>query len=155
MTFVAASGKTSASCGSRSPHARRYVRTAEIIDFGATRHRHGAKVSCPPSVRGTVARIYRPARSAVQAGRANTKLWVLELEPATAPEIEPLMGWTSSSDTEQQVRLTFPSREQAVAFAERRGWAYTVSQPREPKIKLKSYADNFRWRPTMRKHAAW
>src|SRR3546814_10340355 len=81
----------------------------------------------------------------MQAGQARTKKWVLEFEPRWATEIEPLMGWTSSRDTLQQVKLTFPSKERAVAFAERRGWPYTVIEPHEPRNRPKSYADNFRW----------
>lgn len=90
------------------------------------------------------ARIYRPAPSVMQSGRATAKSWVLEFEPMFAPTIDPLMGWTGSRDALQQVRLTFPTKEQAIAFAERQGWAYTVSEPRPPKIRPKSYADNFR-----------
>ena len=81
----------------------------------------------------------------MQAGRARTKKWVLEFEPRYATEIEPLMGWTSSRDTLQQVKLTFPSKERALAFAERQGWPCTVTEPHESKIRPKSYADNFRW----------
>ena len=95
-----------------------------------------------------VARIYQPARSVMQAGRANVKRWTLEFEPQSAPFIEPLMGWTGSRDTLQQVRLTFPTQEQAVAFAERQGWAYSVSEPHQHRIRPKSYADNFRTRPS-------
>lgn len=85
--------------------------------------------------------IYRPARSAVQSGRANTKRWVLEFEPTSQPVIEPLMGWLSSTDTQKQVRLMFPSRESAVAFAARHGWSYTVHEPRERTMRPKSYAE--------------
>jgi len=98
----------------------------------------------PAWMREAVARIYRPTRSVMQAGRANTKRWVLEFEPRSAPFIEPLMGWTGSADTLQQVRLTFASKERAIAFAERQGWSYAVSEPQESRIQPKSYADNFR-----------
>jgi hypothetical protein len=87
--------------------------------------------------------IYRPAGSAVQSGRANTKRWVLEFEPTSPPEIEPLMGWLSSTDTQKHVRLTFPTRESAVAFADRHGWDYTVNEPRERTVRPKSYAEQF------------
>ena len=53
------------------------------------------------------ARIYQPARNAMQSGTANTKGWVLEFAPASAREVDPLMGWTSSSDTDTQVTLRF------------------------------------------------
>jgi hypothetical protein len=95
----------------------------------------------------------------MQAGRARTKKWVLEFEPRWATGIEPLMGWTSSRDTLQQVKLIFPNKERAVAFAERRGWPYTVIEPHEPRIRPKSYADKCRWQyppaaPTVEKGQA-
>ena len=88
--------------------------------------------------------IYRPAKTAMQSGLGNTKEWVLEFDP-TAPEaIDPLMGWTGSADTKGQVRLRFASKDEAVAFAKKHGHEYRVSEPREARLRPKSYADNFR-----------
>lgn len=81
----------------------------------------------------------------MQSGTANTKAWVLEAEPETPRSNEPLMGWTSSSDTGQQVRMTFDSKDAAIAFAIKQGWAYTVREPKPRKPIRKSYADNFRF----------
>lgn len=92
-------------------------------------------------------RIYRPARNPMQSGRANTKNWLIEFEPQTPPFIDPLMGWTGSKDTLQQVRLKFATREQAIAFAKKQGRDYSISEPHELKVRPKSYADNFLWRP--------
>ena len=75
-------------------------------------------------------RIFQPSRSAVQGGRADTRDWILEFERRSAPFIDPLMGWTGSRDTLRQVRLKFPTREQAIAFAEGQGWAYSVGAPK-------------------------
>src|SRR5476651_2171764 len=72
------------------------------------------------------ARIYQPARNAMQSGRARTKLWLLEFEPHSAREIDPLMGWTSSSDMLQQVQLEFDTPDEAVAYAVKHGIAYQV-----------------------------
>jgi len=91
------------------------------------------------------AKIYRPARSAMQSGRAKSKDWVLEYEPERPRAVEPLMGYTASSDMRQQVRLRFSSREEAVAYAKRNGIAYRVMQPRERIPKRMSYAENFRF----------
>ncbi|UDL95089.1 MULTISPECIES: ETC complex I subunit [Lichenihabitans] len=91
------------------------------------------------------ARIFRPGRGATQSGRARTKAWVLDYEPAVAREIEPLMGWTSSSDMNSQVRLTFATKEEAIAFAEKRGIAYRVEEPAPtPERRGLSYSDNFK-----------
>ena len=68
-----------------------------------------------------VARIYQPARTATQSGRAKTRRWLLELEPTARREADPLCGWLGSDDTDQQVQLWFPSKEAAVAYARRRG----------------------------------
>ena len=94
-------------------------------------------------------RIYRPAKTAMQSGTAKTRSWVLEYEPATAREPDPLMGWASADDTLNEVRLSFESLEDAVAFAKKRGLDYTVIPPKQSTIRPKSYADNFRYdRPT-------
>lgn len=92
-----------------------------------------------------VARIFRPAKSAMQSGLANTKLWVLEFEPEPSQGVEPLMGWTSSTDMKSQVRLEFDTKDEAVAYAERNGLAYSVAEPHVRKHQAKSYADNFRF----------
>lgn len=90
------------------------------------------------------ARIYKPAKSAMQAGRANMKEWVLEfVNPGARRGTDPLMGWTSIDDTSGQVRLTFDTREQAIAYAEREGLNFIVEEPRERRRLIKSYADNF------------
>ncbi|MFN7053974.1 ETC complex I subunit [Hyphomonas sp.] len=90
------------------------------------------------------ARIYRPAKSAMQSGRGNTRAWVLELvNPGARRSSDPLMGWSGIDDTSGQVRLSFETREQAIAYAEREGLNFTVEEPRERKRLVKSYADNF------------
>ncbi len=91
------------------------------------------------------ARIYRPAKTAMQSGKANTLKWLLEFEPAGARSLDRLMGWSGSPDTAQQVRLWFDSCEAAVAFAEQRGLDYQLIEPHEPRLKIRTYADNFRY----------
>jgi hypothetical protein len=91
----------------------------------------------------TTARIYKPARTAMQAGTANSRAWLLEFDEDVPKEVEPLMGWTSSADTRQQVRLRFDTKEEAIAFCEHRGIAYRVSEPKEPKRRTIAYADTF------------
>ena len=92
-----------------------------------------------------VARIYKPARTAMQSGPARTNDWVLEHEIEAPREIDPLMGWTSSRDMKQQLRLSFDSKDEAVAYAERNGIPYRVMEPKPRKAVRKSYSDNFRF----------
>ena len=92
-----------------------------------------------------VARIFKPAKTAMQSGLARTKDWVLEHEPASPREIDPLMGWTASRDMAQQGRLTFDTKEEAIAYAERNGLAYAVQEPTPRKSIRKSYSDNFKF----------
>jgi len=87
------------------------------------------------------ARIYQPAKTAMQSGRNKTRKWVLEFEP-TAKKIDPLMGWTSG-DTANQVRMRFDTKEAAVAFAEKHGLDYRVHEPHVRRTKPKSYASKF------------
>jgi len=91
------------------------------------------------------ARIYRPAKTAMQSGLAKTGKWLLEYEPATRREPDPLMGWASAGDTLNEVRLRFATLEEAVAFAKKHELDYVVIEPQERVIKPKSYADNFRY----------
>ena len=92
-----------------------------------------------------LARIYRPARTAMQSGKALTKRWVLEFEPETPRELDPLMGWTSSNDMRSQVVMEFDSREEAIAFATKRGIPHQVFEPQPDRTRPKSYSDNFRF----------
>ncbi len=89
------------------------------------------------------ARIYLPARNAMQSGRSKDK-WILEYEPESPRRIEPLMGWTSSTDMKAQVKLRFDSKEEAIAYATRNGVAYRVEEPKPAQRKILSYSDNFR-----------
>jgi len=87
-------------------------------------------------------RIFKPAKTAMQSGVGKTKEWLLESEPA--PKfVDPLMGWTGSRDTMQQVQLWFPTLDEAKAHAEKSGWQYTVEMPQSRAIRPKAYADNF------------
>jgi hypothetical protein len=90
-----------------------------------------------------LARIYRPSKSSMQSGLANTVDWVLEFEPASARRTDPLMGWTSSSDMDGQVRLEFDSRDKAIAYAQAHRIPFQVIEPQDRKKIIKAYADNF------------
>jgi hypothetical protein len=91
------------------------------------------------------ARIYSPAPTAMQSGKGKTGFWVLEFEPEQPRTIDPLMGYTSSRDMKRQIRLSFHTREEAVAYAERNGIAFRVEEPKEPRRRQVSYAENFRY----------
>jgi ETC complex I subunit conserved region len=109
--------------------------SAVIVPFPMPRGRTVGRVapgaSLPAPMRRAQVRIYRPSRHLMQAGRARTRHWLLEFEPIHPPFIEPLMGWVTSRDPLQQVRLSFPSREAAVAFARRQGWEVAVCDTHE------------------------
>jgi hypothetical protein len=90
------------------------------------------------------ARIYKPAKTAMQSGRAKTKNWILEFEPSSAKRPDKLMGWTGSQDMSgDQVRLRFAAKEQAIAFVEKCGIEYRVQEHAEKGVSPKSYAENF------------
>src|SRR5687768_3446351 len=97
-----------------------------------------------------LARIYSPPKSAMQSGRGRQGGWVLEHEPTEQKRLDPLTGWSGSGDTQEQVRLHFERKEQAVDYARAHGIAFEVeeAQPDHAAIKPKSYADNFRWNRT-------
>jgi hypothetical protein len=91
------------------------------------------------------ARIYQPAKTAMQSGTGKTKTWVLEFAPAEARAVDPLMGWTSSGDTQSQVKLRFESLEAAQAYAAEKGIEaeVTMPKPRKPNIRPRGYGENF------------
>ena len=91
------------------------------------------------------ARIYQPAHSATQSGQGNSRQWVLEFEPKAARGIDPLMGWTSSTDMNSQVKVHFDSKAAAVDFAVENGMGYQVTEPKTRKALLRQggYAENF------------
>lgn len=91
------------------------------------------------------ARIYRPARNAMTSGMAKTRKWVLDYAPASAREVDPLMGWTSSGDTQSQVRLRFDSKEAALDYAQEHGIDAEVvdPKPRRANIRAGGYGENF------------
>ncbi len=91
------------------------------------------------------ARIYSPARTAMQSGKAKTGIWLIEFEPAARKPIDPLTGYTGTSDTQAQVRLRFATREEAIAYAEKHAIAYRVEEPHGSRPKAVSYSDNFRF----------
>lgn len=91
------------------------------------------------------ARIYKPSKSAMQSARGKAQDWVLEYESPSKRGPEPLMGWTCSGDTLNQVKLFFDTREQAVAFAEKNGLTYSISKVRERRVKPRNYGDNFKY----------
>jgi hypothetical protein len=91
------------------------------------------------------ATIFKPAKNAMQSGWANTRKWLLVHEPQRAKRIDDLMGYTSSDDTSRQVRLAFDTQEEAVAYAEKHGLSYQVQEPHARQLRIKAYADNFKY----------
>jgi hypothetical protein len=94
------------------------------------------------------ARIYRPARTAMQSGQGKADRWLLEYEAERDRQVEPLMGWTSSSDMNSQIKMWFDTREEAVAYATRSGVPYRVEEPKVSTHKTVSYSDNFKFTRT-------
>ena len=95
----------------------------------------------------STARIYRATRNAMQSGKATAGRWVLEYTPSETYEREPLMGWATMRDMRRQTRLTFSSKEAAIAYAEKHGLAYRLEDPsciKSGGLRRKSYTDNFR-----------
>lgn len=96
-----------------------------------------------------LARIFRPAKNAMQSGKGQTELWVLEYEPEAPLRVDPLMGYTSSTDMRRQIRLEFPTSAEAIAYADRHGIPYRLFEDHDSAPKRLSYSDNFRFsRPT-------
>ena len=91
------------------------------------------------------ARIYQPPKNAMQSGRAGTQEWLLEYEQSEPRRADPLMGWIGSADTQAQVRLRFPTKEEAIAYAGRYGVDFDLELPVTRKLRTQAYADNFKF----------
>ena len=91
------------------------------------------------------ARIFQPPKTAMQSGWAKTHEWAIEFANDHARRPDPLMGWIGGGDTQTQVKLTFETREEAIAYAERAGLQYEVELPQTRRVKPKAYADNFNY----------
>ncbi|MEO1702247.1 MAG: ETC complex I subunit [Pseudomonadota bacterium] len=89
------------------------------------------------------ARIYSPAKTAMQSGKGKAGRWLLEFDRQAAKSVEPLMGYTSSGDTKTQIKIAFTSKEEAVAYAQKHGLPFRVSEPKASKRRKVAYADNF------------
>ncbi|HGG06356.1 MAG TPA: ETC complex I subunit [Aliiroseovarius sp.] len=91
------------------------------------------------------ARIYQPARNAMSSGLGKTRSWILEFAPDATRSIDPLMGWTSSGDTQSQVRMSFDSRDAALAYAKVHGIDAVVTKPHKRKANIRpgGYGENF------------
>ncbi len=92
-------------------------------------------------------KIFKPSKTAMQSGRGKSDGWILEYESDSSRQAEPLMGWTSSSDTLNQVKLKFDDKDSAIAFAENKGWSYVVLAENKRVIKPRNYGDNFKYIP--------
>ena len=92
-----------------------------------------------------IAKIFQPAKTAMQSGTAGGSHWVLELPPQRAQVVDPLMGWTGAGDTRNQVRMRFDDKAAAISYAQKHGLAYQVEEPkaRKPVIRPGGYGDNF------------
>tara|TARA_B100000700_G_scaffold246879_1_gene276028 strand:+ start:295 stop:576 length:282 start_codon:yes stop_codon:yes gene_type:complete len=88
------------------------------------------------------AKIYKPSKSAMQSGKRNSKLWILEFDTLDTG-VDPLTGWTSSKDTMSEVKLEFLSKDEAITYAKKNNIDYYIVEPQKIKIVKKSYTDNF------------
>lgn len=91
--------------------------------------------------------IYKPCRNTMQSAPCDTDVWVLESSTTSGKKPDGQTGWTSSEDTLSQIDMHFPSKETAIAFAEEKGWKYTVAKERQARVKPRNYGDNFRYIP--------
>lgn len=94
--------------------------------------------------RGMQARLYPQKKSSTQSGKARVGTWILEFEQLRPRRADPLMGWSGGANTDTQVKMTFPTREAAEAYAAREGLVVEVVPDTPHKLIIQSYADNFR-----------
>jgi hypothetical protein len=91
-----------------------------------------------------VGRLFQRSKNAMQSGKARSDEWILQFESQRPKRPDPLTGWAGGAETQEQVTLSFPTLEAAQAYADKYGVAYHLVPPSERKLRLQSYADNFR-----------
>ncbi|XP_019954680.2 NADH dehydrogenase [ubiquinone] iron-sulfur protein 4, mitochondrial [Paralichthys olivaceus] len=96
--------------------------------------------------------IFVPTKTAMQSGINSTKKWKIDFDTRERWE-NPLMGWASTADPLSNMVLSFSSKEDAVAFAEKNGWSYDITDKRAAKPRVKSYGANFSWDKRTRRSA--
>lgn len=95
----------------------------------------------------TQVKIYKPAKTSMQSGHGKTDQWILEYIPTSGRIPEALMGWVSSADTLNQVKIKFDTQKAAIAFAKKHGFDYSVRTANERRVKPRNYGDNFKYIP--------
>jgi hypothetical protein len=90
------------------------------------------------------ARIFQRSRNAMQSGKARADEWVLQFESQRPHQPDPLTGWSGGADTQSQVTIAFPTLEAAKAYADKYDIPYHLVPPPTRKLRLQSYADNFK-----------
>jgi hypothetical protein len=78
----------------------------------------------------------------MQSGKARTKFWILEFNKSNSNK-DFVMGWTSSSNTDEQIKLKFETQEQAIAYAKENNIQFDIIAHKKNKLIIKAYADNF------------
>ncbi|XP_034026649.1 NADH dehydrogenase [ubiquinone] iron-sulfur protein 4, mitochondrial [Thalassophryne amazonica] len=96
--------------------------------------------------------IFVPAKNSMQSGINSTKKWKMDFDTRERWE-NPLMGWASTADPLSNMVLSFSSKEDAIAFAEKNGWSYEITERRSSKPRVKSYGANFSWDKRTRRSA--
>ena len=86
--------------------------------------------------------IFKPSKTAVQSGIANTNKWIFKYITKD-PGVNPLMGWESSSDTLTELKLEYSSKDKAIEYAKKNKIKFEIIESKEKKFIKKSYADNF------------
>jgi len=92
-------------------------------------------------------KIYKPSKNAMQSGKANSSQWVMEYELETPRVAEDKMGWVSAGDTLSQMKIKFDSKDEAIGFAKKEGFEYSVNENHQRKLKPRNYVDNFKYVP--------
>uniref|UniRef100_A0A4Y7NK09 NADH dehydrogenase [ubiquinone] iron-sulfur protein 4, mitochondrial n=1 Tax=Megafenestra aurita TaxID=2291010 RepID=A0A4Y7NK09_9CRUS len=95
-------------------------------------------------IKTRLVRIWKPVKHAMQSGTNNTHKWKMEFDTRERWE-NPLMGWTSTGDPLSNLQLDFSTKEEAIAFCEKHGYEYSVSEVVEKQVRPKSYGANFSW----------
>ena len=88
------------------------------------------------------AKIYIPTKTTMQSGLNKSKKWIIEFY-TTDTGTNPLMGWESSKDTFDELKLEFLTKESAIDYAKKNKIDFEIIEPQNRKIIKKSYADNF------------
>lgn len=94
-------------------------------------------------------RIYKPSKNVMQSAPNAEDRWIVQYLGSKKYVTDPVMGWTSSSNVKTHMSMSFDTKEEAIAYCEKKNLSYEVSKPAKRKVQIRSYAAKLMQNPDL------